>query len=159
MEALESDLEKLEAAMRVFFQTMKRPQRWASITAQAGVSLDRPAALILHTLMLPRPQGWRVQDLAAQLGIEAPSVTRKSQELEAAGYIDRSRNPLDKRAIGLRLTPRGRAVSVRLRKIQRQATAQVLEQWAPSERRMFIELLERFSVDLANQYSITKNPN
>jgi DNA-binding MarR family transcriptional regulator len=156
METLEADLEKLETAMRLYIQTIKRPQQWANITAQAGVNLDRPAAYILHTLMLPRPQGWRVQDLAAQLGIEAPSVTRKTQELEAAGYLQRTRNPLDKRAIGLRLTPRGRTVTTRLWKIQRQGIARVLEQWPASERRQFVELFQRFSTDLAAQQTNQK---
>jgi len=156
MDALEADLEKLENAMRMFFQTMKRPQHWAYVTAQAGINLDRPAAHILHTLMLPRPQGWRVQDLATQLGIEAPSVTRKTQELEAAGYLERRRDPHDKRAIGLVLTPKGRAISVKLWKIQRRAMVQVLEQWPSGERQNFVELFHRFSTDLANQQANIK---
>lgn len=142
--------------MRLYAQTLKRPQQWARITAQAGVSLDRPAAYILHILMSPRPQGWRVQDLATQLGVEAPSVTRKTQELELAGYLERRRNPLDKRSIGLRLTPSGRTVCNRLWKVQRQTIAQVLERWPAAERRQFVDLFERFSAELATQQTNSK---
>jgi DNA-binding MarR family transcriptional regulator len=156
MAPLEDDIEQLEAAMRLFGQTIKRPQRWAAITALAGVDLDRPAAIILHILMVPRPQGWRVQDLAEHLGIEPPSVTRKTQELEQAGYLQRHRDPADKRAIGLHLTPHGRSVCQRLQKIQHQAIAQIMEQWPARERHQFVELFQRFSRDLADQPIVTK---
>lgn len=156
MDSLENDLEKLDEAMRLFSQTMKRQHLWTTITAQAGVNLDRPAAYILYTLTVPRPQGWRVQDLAAHLGIESPSVTRKTQELEQAGYLRRTRSSLDKRAIGLQLTPRGRATCQRIWKIQRQTIAGVLEQWPAGERHRFVELFERFSQDLAAHQTTNK---
>lgn len=149
MDSLEADLEKLETAMRLFSQTMKRPQHWARVTAGAGINLDRPAVFILHALMMPREQGWRVQDLASQLGVEAPSVSRKTQELETAGYLKRSRNPDDRRAIGLKLTPQGRSVCQRLWKVHRRNIAHVLEHWPARERRQFVELFERFATDLA----------
>lgn len=156
MDVLEADLETLETAMRLFFQTMKRPQHWAHVNAMAGVNIDRPAAAVLHTLMSPRTGGWRVQDLATQLGIEAPSVTRKTQELEQAGYLRRTRNPLDKRAIGLQLTARGRAINTRIWKAQRQAIAQALSMWPTAERKQFVSLFQRFSQDLANPQVTSK---
>lgn len=154
--ALADDVNELETAMRLFFQTMKRPQRWSGITQRAGVAIDRPAAAILHILALPQEQGCRVQDLAAHLGIEAPSVTRKTQELEQAGYIRRSRNPDDRRAIGLVITPRGKRISQRLHEAQSQLISQVLEQWPAADRRRFVELFQRFSDELANQQFYTK---
>jgi DNA-binding MarR family transcriptional regulator len=154
--ALETDLEKLEAAMRLFFQTMKRPQYWSQVTALAGVNIDRPAALVLHALTSTRTSGWRVQDLAAHLGIEAPSITRKTQELELAGYVRRTRDPKDKRVIGLQLTPRGLTLNARIRKAQSQTIAQTLSLWPANERKQFIAFFEQFSNDLANLYVINK---
>lgn len=157
--SLESDIDDLGTAMRLFFQTMKRSQHWSSVTAEARVSIDRPAAAILHLLMLPRAQGWRVQDLATELGVEAPSVTRKTQELEQAGYIRRRRNPLDRRAIGLQITARGRSVSSRLWQAQCHMIAQTLSSWPASERREFVEMFQRFSNDLSSQLTTTKTAN
>jgi len=145
-------MESLEEAMRLFFQTMKRPQRWAAVTAQAGVNIDRPAALILHMLIAHQGRPCRIQDLAIQLGIEAPSVTRKTQELEQAGYLQRIPDPLDKRAIGLKVTASGRNVGSRLWKAQRQAMRRALSGWPTVERQEFIALFQRFSNDLAGQY-------
>ncbi len=155
--AINPDIEDLENAMRLFFQTMKRPQAWAQITASAGVKIDRPAAHLLHALNSSPTQGSRVQDLAAHLGIEAPSVTRKTQELELAGYLKRTRDPKDKRAIGLQLTSKGRILNTRLWKAQLQTISQVLQSWPAAERKQFIKLFQRFSSDLANLQTSNKS--
>src|SRR4051812_23155419 len=107
MEDLQADLKTLESAMRLFFQTMKRPQRWTDLTVRAGVSIDRPGAMILQVLASSPTERYGVQDLATLLGIEAPSVTRKTQELESSGYIRRVRSAEDKRSVSLELTPAG----------------------------------------------------
>lgn len=156
MTNMNSDLERLDEAMRLYIQNMKRPQRWTHIMNRANVRLDRPSFHILHALTIPRNQGWRIQDLATELGIEAPSVTRKTQELEQAGYLRRSRNPLDKRAIGLQITTRGRNLTTRARQVQLELIREVLEQWPVHERKQFITLFERFSNDLANQQHTVK---
>ena len=153
MDVLESDLQQLEDAMRTVFQAMKRPQNWARISARAGLNIDRPSAVILYKLSAAPAKSLRVQDLADQLGIEAPSVTRKTQALEQAGYLERRPDPRDRRAISLQLTGEGRNVSRRLWKAQREVIAQALATWKPSERHKFITLFERFATDLA---TITK---
>jgi DNA-binding MarR family transcriptional regulator len=149
MEQLETDLDQLEQAMRLLFQTIKRPQQWAKITDIAGISIDRPSASILHILMVPRPQGWRIHDIAVQLGIEAPSITRKSQELESAGLVRRVPNPLDRRAIGLQLTAAGKTINNKLKRAQRVTMSEALLSWTDSDRRLFIELFSRFAHDLS----------
>lgn len=148
MSSLENDIEILENAVRLFAQTMKRPQRWATIASRAKVSIDRPSAVILQTLLLGGQHSCRVQDLALQLGIEPPSVTRKTQELEQAGYLRRVPDPDDRRAIDLHITGRGRSMANRLWKAQRSVLAEALQDWNPAERKQFVKLFERFSNDL-----------
>ncbi len=148
MSSFEEDIEILENAVRLFSQTMKRPQRWAAVTARARINIDRPSAVILLTLLLSKPRACRVQDLALQLGIEPPSVTRKTQELEQAGYLRRVPDPSDRRAIDLSITQRGRTAANRLWKAQRDILAKALQDWEPLERRQFVKLFERFSGDL-----------
>ncbi|HVV67119.1 MAG TPA: MarR family transcriptional regulator [Candidatus Saccharimonadales bacterium] len=148
MDLLNSDLETLENAMRLFFQTMKRPHTWARVTEQTGIHLDRPAAVILH-LLADSSTPLHVQDLASQLGIEAPSVTRKTQSLERAGYLQRVPDARDRRLIDLRITPRGRAAARKLWGAQRNIVAETLKDWNSDERRQFVRLFERFSSDLS----------
>jgi len=158
MASLNDDLQQLETAMSRFFQAMKRPQRWARVLQRANLQLDRPAAHILQTLNSDEHPACRVQDLATQLGIEAPSVTRKTQELEQLGYLRRRPDPRDRRAVDLTITPRGRAIARRLWAAQRESITQVLEDWPAKDRQRFVELFDRFSQDIANEYdkSITK---
>jgi len=146
MSDLSDDIDELEEAMRLFLQFVKRPQHWARIMSNAGVQLDRPSTIILHSL-LEKP--CRVQDLATLLGVESPSITRKTQELEAMGLLKRLPNRQDRRAIDLRITPRGKALVNRIWKAQRLPMNQVLESWPTQDRQKFTSLFLRFSQDLA----------
>ncbi len=143
----ENDLEILDNAMRVFFQVVKRPQHWSRITQRSNVTIDRPSAIILKLLNSQGP--CHVQDLADHLGIEAPSITRKTQELEQAGYLSRSPGKEDRRAVDLRITASGRSIARRLSDAQREVIAEALRDWLPSERRQFAGLFKRFSDDLS----------
>ena len=149
MSPLDNDIERLENAVRLFAQAMKRPQRWAVVTALAKADIDRPSAVILQTLALERPRPCHVQELAQRLGIEPPSVTRKTQELEQAGHLRRVPDPSDRRAVTLHITPKGRKMAERLWQAQRSIIADALRDWDITERREFVRLFERFSTDLA----------
>jgi DNA-binding MarR family transcriptional regulator len=144
---LEKDMEMLEGATRLFFQTMKRPHTWSRVTEQTGIRLDRPSAIILQ-ILATSPATLHVQDLADRLGIEAPSVTRKTQMLEQSGYLRRVPYIRDRRLIDLRITPRGRAAARKLWKTQRSIIAEAFQSWDAKERRQFVQMFERFSNDL-----------
>jgi DNA-binding MarR family transcriptional regulator len=148
MSTFDDDVTTLENAMRLFAQTMKRPQRWAQIVAESGIAIDRPSAVILQTLVLHQPKCLHIQDLAAQLAIEPPSVTRKTQALEQLGYLRRAPDPKDGRAVTLEVTKAGRAVSDKLWRIQRQVMRAALQDWPAADRQQFVKLFKRFSQDL-----------
>lgn len=145
---LNKDVETLENAIRLFVQTIKRPQRWAAIMTQTGINIDRPSAVILHMLVDHEPHQMRVQDVARKLGIEPPSVTRKTQQLEVQGYLKRLPDAKDKRAVALQVTPAGHKVTKKLWAAQRQNMMQVLEGWPSKDRHQLATLLERFSKEL-----------
>lgn len=56
-----------------------------------------------------RGEGGALRDLAARLGVTPATLTPVIDALEAAGHLDRSRDPVDRRVVALALTPRGRA--------------------------------------------------
>ena len=71
--------------------------------AEAGGS--QPVWLILLAL---KQQRWRTQqDLAAAVGIEGPTLTHHLDGLAKAGLIERARDPDDRRAVRVELTPTG----------------------------------------------------
>lgn len=157
MSPLDNDIETLEDAVRVFVHIMKRPQRWAAIAERAKVNMDRPSAIILQTLT-GASGTCRIQDLAIQLGIEPPYITRKTQELERDGYLKRVADRDDKRAVDLHVTAKGRDVADRLRKAQRETIEEVLKDWDPEERRQFVKLFQRFSSDMLAMSKEHHNP-
>lgn len=78
--------------------------------AAAGGS--RPVWQIV--LALKRRRWPTQQDLAAAAGIEGPTLTHHLDRLEKGGMIERSRDPDDRRAVRVELTPAGDALFRRL---------------------------------------------
>lgn len=150
MERSESEIALLETAMLTLLQTIKRPRYWAEISARAKVELDRPAAAILRLLSL-QDHDAGVHDVAASLGIEAPSVTRKSQELEEAGMLTRRRDQEDRRIVRLQLTAKGRAAIRRLNAARTELLGEVLDKWSRADRERLITLFDRFARDFSHQ--------
>lgn len=68
-------------------------------------------------------------ELTARLGVEAPTVVKAVQRLEAGGFVSRSRDPSDGRVSRIRLAPSGQALR-----------EQVEEIWAAAEERMLAGL-------------------
>lgn len=149
MGSIDAEVIQLENALRAFVQTIKRPQQWTYVMSAAGVQLDRPAAMILQTLILHQSEQLGVQDLALLLGIEPPSVSRKAQELEQVGYLRRQRSADDRRAVRLEVTKAGHDVADRLWEAQRLHMSQVLKSWSSTDRQRFVNLFTRFAEELS----------
>jgi DNA-binding MarR family transcriptional regulator len=89
----------------------------------------------------PRPE------LAAQLEVEAPHITRQVQRLARAGYVERAADPDDRRAQLIRLTPAGRAAARRIRETGRKAMAAALAHWSPEEVHQLTTMFHRLVDD------------
>ena len=71
-----------------------------------------PVWLILNAL---RNDQWTAQlDLARELGIESPTLTRHLDGLEQAGLVLRRRSDADRRAVGVELTAAGEKAHERM---------------------------------------------
>ena len=78
---------------------------------EAGGSLS--TWLVLRSLM---PGGHQPQsELAQAVGVQGPTLTHHLNGLEAQGLITRTRDPADRRAHQVALTPEGRARFLQLR--------------------------------------------
>jgi MarR family transcriptional regulator for hemolysin len=83
----------------------------AGLAAEGG---SAPAWLILTSL---RQSRWRTQrDLAGSLGIVGPTLTRHIDNLEQAGWVIRTRDGGDRRAIRVEITPEGVEAHERMRR-------------------------------------------
>jgi DNA-binding MarR family transcriptional regulator len=79
---------------------------------RSGITPTRLAAL---AALARHPAGLRQGDLAELMNISAPSMTRLVELMSEAGWVDRSRDPDDGRALVLVLSPVGRKTLETLR--------------------------------------------
>lgn len=83
----------------------------------------------------------RMTELAERLGIVPRSATTVVDALETAGLVHREIDPANRRAILLRLTPRGLEVRDDLRAARRQAAEDLFAPLPAGDRKALAELL------------------
>lgn len=89
-----------------------------------------------------------VGELAEQLRVEAPTVVRMVQRMQAAGLVNRIADEHDKRRSLIVLTDRGRALVPTVREALADVTRTATRGFTPTERRQLLELLERARANL-----------
>jgi MarR family transcriptional regulator for hemolysin len=82
-----------------------------ALAAQGG---SIPIWLILNALKSGRRRSQL--ELARNVGIEGPTMTRHLDGLEQSGLVERKRDPVDRRAVQVQLTRAGHALHGRLLK-------------------------------------------
>ena len=80
-------------------------------SAVAALGLDTRALLVLIALWSKQPLTQR--ELSERLGIDRTTVVQVIDRLEADGRVARRRNPEDRRAYDVTITPGGRKVLAR----------------------------------------------
>jgi len=136
----------IEEALDALAHAATRVRTHERLVEEAGVQVDRAdVAVLRHVTGTPPP---RLGELAERLGVDAPSVTRKVQQLEARGLVVRASDPVDRRAVRVVLTRRGRRVLERLLVVRRRQLAAVLVRWPVGDQLEFARLLRRFAEDL-----------
>ena len=129
-------------------------QRVGFLLAQLGTDAHRRFAERLGPLGLhPRhygilshlasSEGQSQQALSIALGIHRSAVVALVDDLEQHGLAERRRDPVDRRAYSLYLTPHGRDVLADLERIAEEREAELLTALNASERSGLISLLQR----------------
>jgi DNA-binding MarR family transcriptional regulator len=73
-----------------------------------AMGITYPQFLVLSTLW--EGDGQTIGAIAERLALEPSTITPLVKRLEAAGFVDRQRNPADERQVNVRLTAKGRAL-------------------------------------------------
>ena len=121
----------------------------AILAKRAGVGIDRVACLVLKAVAAG--VSVRITDLARDLGVEVPTMSRHVANLTQAGFLAKSPDPDDGRVWWVQLTPKAEETIERLEVERRQLLSQVFLGWTKSDRDTFVDLLDRFSSDLTHQ--------
>jgi DNA-binding MarR family transcriptional regulator len=135
------------------------PARWLSrragfLLVQLGTNehrrfAERLAPLDLHPRHfgmlshLAAAEGQSQQALSKALGIHRSAVVALVDDLEQRGLAERRRDPVDRRAYTLYLTPAGRELLADLERAAGEREAELLTALNASERSQLISLLQR----------------
>jgi len=145
-----SAVSEIESALHSLARSLKQSRLHEFLLAQARVDADQAGLAILYVLHL-EGSGLRVTDLADQLRIDAPAVTRKAQQLERSGLINRSRVAADARVIRLQVTAAGRRTISRFLAARRKWLTSLLAAWPEPDQAEFARLLRQFTSDIQRQ--------
>ena len=92
---------------------------------------------------LAAAEGQSQQALSVALGIHRSAVVALVDDLEHRGFAERRRDPVDRRAYTLYLTPAGRDLLTDLERVADERDVELLSALDPSERSQLISLLQR----------------
>jgi len=140
-------VDQIQASLQVVARSISQVRVHERLLQSAGVRLDRAGAAALYKLHL-HGDAIRVTALAEMLGVDAPTVTRKIQQLERDGLVVRRADPEDGRASRIAVTPAGRRTLERVLRARRAWLDHLLDGWDDEDLTRFGALLERFSSSL-----------
>jgi DNA-binding MarR family transcriptional regulator len=135
-----ADTEVAEFAGQLFFRLWR-----ASHTriAEALESVDLTPALFGLLNVLGARMGANQQEIGAAMRIDPSTMVSLIDELESAGLAERRPHPTDRRAREVAITPKGRRVLERARRMAYQVEDEVLRGLSAAERRELLRLLRR----------------
>ncbi|WP_067488257.1 MarR family winged helix-turn-helix transcriptional regulator [Actinomadura hibisca] len=145
---IDPDVVEIERALTRVAHLLTRSKRHGRTVAAAGVPVDRAAVPLLR-LLAEHGGPMRPSELAAQLAVEPPHVTRQVQRLERSGYVERVPDPDDGRAQRVRLTDAGAAAVECVRAVGRRWMTGALADWPAEDRRLLAGLVHRMVDDFA----------
>ena len=130
------------------FRLAKHALAHASISVFARHGVYEGQQFVLRRLW--RQDGLTPGQIAKQLGLATPTVTRAATRMEAAGLLRREPHPTDGRLVRLVLTARGRELEQFIGPEMRALTEQTLAGFSPGERSELIRALRRMASNLSS---------
>jgi DNA-binding MarR family transcriptional regulator len=111
--------------------------------ASGDTAVDQAALVVLHRLACAPDV--RPSDIAADLGLDASTVSRHLRALEQLGLVEREGDPEDRRAQRVSLSDRGRDVLDQAIAQRQAVVAAALAGWSDADRRTLERLLVRLA--------------
>jgi DNA-binding MarR family transcriptional regulator len=138
-------IELIQSNLQSVTRSLTQIRSHEHLLRAAGVRLDRAGIALLFKLHHQSDGPLRVTSLAELLGVDAPTVTRKVQQLERLGFVSREPDPDDGRATRIRLTKSGRETLDRVLVANRDQLARVFKEWSTDEVQTFAVMINKFS--------------
>jgi DNA-binding MarR family transcriptional regulator len=135
---------EIETALYSLARSLKQVRLHEHLLAAARIDVDQAGLAVLYVLHTGGTS-LRLTDLAEQLRIDAPAVTRKAQQLERAGLVSRTQDEADRRASRLQLTAHGRRTINKFLAARRAWLTTLVADWPDAEQVEFARLLRQFT--------------
>jgi DNA-binding MarR family transcriptional regulator len=116
-------------------------------------TVDRAAIIILSSLK--ENNAVRLSDLASDLMLDISTVSRQAKALEDRGFVTRTEDVDDRRAVRLEITPDGLTVLDQAWTRRNRWLADSLHDWTTKDRTALVAILSR----LADSLSAEPAPN
>jgi DNA-binding MarR family transcriptional regulator len=129
------------------FWLAKHALAHASSTAFARHGVYEGQQFVLRRLW--REDGLSPGEIARQLGLATPTVTRAATRMEAAGLLRREPHPTDRRLVRLRLTDRARELEKIIDAEMHRLTERALAGLSVAERENLVRALSRMHRNLS----------
>jgi DNA-binding MarR family transcriptional regulator len=139
--------DRIQAALQLVTGSITQVRAHERLLRRAGIRLDRAGASLLYKLHLSG-EPLRVTDLADMLGVDAPTVTRKIQQLEREKLVTRQADSYDRRASRISLTGAGEQTLEKILQARREWLDGLVSDWDQADRSAFAELLTKFAAAL-----------
>ena len=134
------DIEIAEFAGQLFFRLWRASH---TQVAEALQSVGLTPALFGVLNVLAAREGAIQQELGSVMGIDPSTMVSLIDELERAGLAKRRPHPEDRRARQVSITPKGRRLLQRARRLALESEDEVLRGLTAAERRDLLRLLRR----------------
>ena len=134
-------------------QSLTRLLRWAS-RASVVRELAGPSAAGLSPTDLWLLDGIgrhgpvRASDIAAWQGVDKSTITAQVRRLTDRGLVEREPDPVDARAVLVRLSAAGRGLHDQVSQQGARVLADLLADWTPADRAAFAAYMSRFAAEL-----------
>jgi DNA-binding MarR family transcriptional regulator len=135
-----TDTEAAEFAGQLFFRLWRASH---TRVAEALESIGLTPALFGVLNVLAARKGANQQEVGAAMGIDPSTMVSLVDELESAELAERRPHPTDRRAREVAITPKGRRILERARRMANQVDDEVLRGLTAAERRELLKLLRR----------------
>jgi DNA-binding MarR family transcriptional regulator len=126
------------------------------VVPEGGPMLERPAFVMLMRIAEQGPL--RPSALADCLFVDLSTVSRQLVTLETAGWVIRERDPDDRRAQLLHVTPEGTRVLQQNHQARREALDDLLASWPEPDRVAFAIQLSRFNEAASHRVVQNRRP-
>ena len=121
------------------------PRIGRKILSDIFQTVDIPHTQLFVIIMLFHNGACRTSDISKELKVTAPTATGVVDRLEHAGYVTRSVDKEDRRAVVVELTPEGRKLAQKLSTVVVKRWTEILSKISREDAEKYLEILKKIN--------------